>query len=163
MKIGEKKETSLSPIILTTFFAMFCFKLPIHYRPNKFTIFRFIIDAYFLTKKSQKLKKKTRIYCCTFANFQKEIHFFLGWGHFHQIWWGGNLPNRKKNIKFLENDIGFKKQIGWNCRKDKNLNQRRAIQGSMEKPKAYFNSIHFFSTTKRLSYFLFLNWFCHPG
>ena len=93
---------------------------------------RFIIDAYFLTKNSQKLKKKTRIYCCTFANFQKEIHFF-GWGHFHNIWWGGQFAQpQKENITFLENDIGFKKQIGWNCSKDKNRNKRHAIHGSLE-------------------------------
>ena len=57
-------------------------------------------------QKISKIGEKTPIYCCTFANFQKEIHFFLGWGHFHQIWWGwGQFAQPQKKI--LENDIGF--------------------------------------------------------
>ena len=55
---------------------------------------------------------------------------------------------QKKNITFLENDIGFKKQIGWNCNKYKKRNKRHAIEGSMEKPKAYFNSVHFLAQLK---------------
>ena len=32
-------------------------------------------------------------------------------------------------IKFLENDIGFKTQIGWNLNKDKNPTRGHAIEG----------------------------------
>ena len=39
----------------------------------------------------------------------------------------------KKKMKFLENNIGFKKQIGWNFRKYKSQSKRHAIQGSMKK------------------------------
>ena len=39
----------------------------------------------------------------------------------------------KKKMKFLENDIGFKKQIGWNFRKYKNQSKRHATQGSIKK------------------------------
>ena len=55
------------------------------------------MDAYFLTKQSQKLRQK-RIYCWTFANFQKEIHIFGGGGIFTKFGGGGQFaqPQKKK-------------------------------------------------------------------
>ena len=44
-----------------------------------------------------------------------------------------DLTEEGEIITFLENDIGFKKQIGWNSSKDKNRNMKRTKQGWMEK------------------------------
>ena len=97
MKIGEIKETSLSPVILTTFFAIFCFKLPIHYRPNKFTIFWFIIDAYFLTKKSQKFNEKKHGFIAVHLQFFKRKYiFFWGGGIFTKFGGGAICPTAKE-------------------------------------------------------------------
>ena len=39
----------------------------------------------------------------------------------------------KKNVLFLDNDIGFNKQIRWNFRRDKNRTKRHAIPSLMKK------------------------------
>ena len=49
-----KSEKSFADILSTTFFEILCFKFPIYYRPKKKKKkIATIIDAYFLTKKSQ--------------------------------------------------------------------------------------------------------------
>ena len=98
MKIGEKKETSLSPIILTTFFAMFCFKLPIHYRPNKFTIFAVYNTCLLFDQEISKIEEKNHGFTAVHLQIFKRKSIFFGVGAFSPNLVGGNLPNRKKKI-----------------------------------------------------------------
>ena len=78
-----KSEKSFADIISTTFFEILCFKFPIYYRPKNIKNFATIIDAYFLTKKSQKLKKKIGYTGLHLQNCYSKSDFF-GKGHFHK-------------------------------------------------------------------------------
>ena len=87
----------------------------------------------FLPKNLKHWRTKKRGFTVVHLQIFKGKSIFLGVGAFSLNLVGAICLTEKKNITFLENDIGFKNQIGWNCSKDKNQNKRRAIQGSMEK------------------------------
>ena len=78
-----KSEKSFADIISTTFFEILFFKFPIYYRPKNKKKIATIIDAYFLTKKSQKLKKKIGFTGVHLQNCDSKSDFF-GEGHFHK-------------------------------------------------------------------------------
>ena len=109
MKIGEKKGNFTFAYNIDDFFCDVLFQITIHYWPNKFTIFRFIIDAYFLNKKFQKLKQTKHGFTAVRCKFSKENpFFFLGGGIFTKFGGGQFAQPPKRNLTFLENDIGVK-------------------------------------------------------
>ena len=73
-----KSEKSFADIISTTFLEILCFKFPINYRPKNKKKIETIIDSYFLTKKSQKLKKQIGFTGVHLQNCDSKSDFFGG-------------------------------------------------------------------------------------